>query len=511
MSTSLTRFAECRYSVFISYAGADNETYGNWPIDFATVLNRQLEAALSPYRERLSKLPATHAFQVSSIVRGSLEKELRDRIAESFAMVIVVGEGYASSQWCLDELGYFRERFGDEGIDRRLFVVALDEAVMRRVVGRPQWLQSLRPDQSWQPFYGSGIDKPWVPVLRDDGKVPGTDFLRCLKPIREALVASIVDDLERPHEQPATPLLIGACAEELDAAVTAFAEDVRRRGGTASVLGRHHQHSEAAIKMAQRLVLPFRGTVPQPPTPAGELLVQQAALWRKFHKPQEQIYALDLGLASDGESASDAGLPVELNATVLQRWSPAALLDLLLPAPGACRSGGPPRRAPRARVWIESNATEPKHWKLLKRELEVRWARLLSEHKLEAADFPLFSGGMNLESVDDFPLDDADGLILLWGRRERRTLLSHINRVDDILRTPAPSSVAYLSPPNPHMDSTVPALGWEVLRFTQDPFEPPPRVVAPAPDDEARLTEFLGDVYARARDRFRPSNRHAGA
>ena len=118
---------------------------------------------------------------------------------------------------------------------------------------------------------------------------------------------------------------------------------------------------------------------------------------------------------------------------------------------------------------------------------------------------------MNLESVDDFPLDDADGLILLWGRRERRTLLSHINHVDDMLRTPAPSIVAYLSPPNPHMASTVPALGWEVLRFSPDPLDPPPQVVAPAPDDEGRLTEFLGDVFARASGRFRPPGGHVGA
>ena len=101
MSAPLPRFAECKYSVFISYAGADNETYGHWPIDFATILNRQLEAALSPHRHRLASLPEPHAFQLSGIVRGGLEKELRDRIAESYAMVIVVGEGYADSQWCL--------------------------------------------------------------------------------------------------------------------------------------------------------------------------------------------------------------------------------------------------------------------------------------------------------------------------------------------------------------------------------------------------------------------------
>ncbi len=65
-----------------------------------------------------------------------------------------------------------------------------------------------------------------------------------------------------------------------------------------------------------------------------------------------------------------------------------------------------------------------------------------------------------------------------------------------MLRTPAPSIVAYLSPPNPHMASTVPALGWEVLRFSPDPLDPPPQVVAPAPDDEGRLTDFLGDVFA---------------
>ena len=100
--------------------------------------------------------------------------------------------------------------------------------------------------------------------------------------------------------------------------------------------------------------------------------------------------ALDLGLVTDSEPAAAAGPPAQLDATALRRWSPAALLDLLFPPADAPRAGRVPRRAPRARVWIESNATEPKHWKLLKRQLDLRWVRLLHERRLAADDFPLF-------------------------------------------------------------------------------------------------------------------------
>ncbi len=155
--------------------------------------------------------------------------------------------------------------------------------------------------------------------------------------------------------------------------MAAFADDVRRRGGTATVLGRHHQHAEAAIKRAERLVLPLRGVPPPPMTPEGAFLTSQAALWRRFHKPADQLHALDLGLVTDSEPAAAAGPPAQLDGAALRRWSPAALLDLLFPPADAPRAGRAPRRAPRARVWIESNATEPKHGKLLKRELDLRW------------------------------------------------------------------------------------------------------------------------------------------
>jgi hypothetical protein len=509
------RFAECEYSVFVSYSGADNVRYGAWAQDFSQELRVQLEAALAPHRKHLHRplLPEPHAFEINGIVQGELSKELRRRMAASFAVVIVVGEGYLASEWCLKELDYLRQLFGADVIARRLFVIALGQEPMTQITLLPQWRAVFAPDQSCNPFFTNEIGRPHIPVLRPDCKAPSATFLQHFAPIREKLVQSIVDDLSESLQAPSSELLIGACVEELDEAVQGFVENLRARGRRVERLNRR-QDMGAWIKQTQCLILPFNQAQPLLPSTPGGHLAAQSTLWRGFHKPANQLFALDLSQVSGPQA--DAPHQAFLGAWAVNKLNPAALLDLLCPPappPGVAGavSCGANQSRPRARVWIESNKAEPVHWKLLERQLESRWGELLKQHDVNIADFPLFSRGMNIESVHEFPLDDADGLILLWGQRERRTLLSHINHVDEILRTPAPSIVAYLSPPNPHMDDTLPAMGWEVLRFNQPACPPPPQeAFVPEFEDESRLNEFLHDVFKRARRR-QPEVRLVGA
>ena len=45
-------------------------------------------------------------------------------LEKSFALVIVVDENCASSDWCLQALRYFDEAFGNAGLDARLYIRA---------------------------------------------------------------------------------------------------------------------------------------------------------------------------------------------------------------------------------------------------------------------------------------------------------------------------------------------------------------------------------------------------
>ena len=132
---TLKRFADCEHSVFVSYAHADNEITGNWIGDFATRLNRELAAELSSAPGLTRPIPSIHLSELNGPVSGELSEQLAARVAASFAMVIVVGELYTQSAWCLKELQSFVDTFGPEGLDARLYVIALSEPAIGALRG----------------------------------------------------------------------------------------------------------------------------------------------------------------------------------------------------------------------------------------------------------------------------------------------------------------------------------------------------------------------------------------
>lgn len=140
---------DCKFSAFISYAHADDAAWFHWVTQFRDELERGLSALL-----RGVKLPRTHLSGENGPVSGVLGEELEQRIAESFAMVIVVHDNYAQSEWCLRELVYFHQLFGDEGLRERLYIVAMGESAMLAVSGGGVW-QNLLPggQQLWIPFF----------------------------------------------------------------------------------------------------------------------------------------------------------------------------------------------------------------------------------------------------------------------------------------------------------------------------------------------------------------------
>lgn len=513
--TTLPRFAESAHSVFVSYCGGDTATYGNWPVDFAQQLRGLIAAALAPHRAKLNKpqLPDPHAFELGGIAGGALSTELKARIAESFAMVVVVGEAYVASQWCLAELQYFHQCFGDTGIAKRFYIVVLDAKAMDALRAKPLWLRHVPADQAEVRFYIDAIGTPFVPVLRSAGDAAHNNFLRCVGPLRERLVGSIVGDLDQPSEPPAVQVLVGVCVEELDAEARRFAEAVRSRGSSAAVLGRR-QDMAARIKRAEWLVLPFNRAAPLPSLEAGGHLAAQVALWQRFGKPADRIVGLDLSHISAavddaGEGATEPASAEYLHYIDYWPWPkqpPQELLATLFPPPLTPGANNVAAGRGRARVLIESNQIELVQWRYLTRVLTERWNLLLDRQALDRQLFPLFTRGFEVDRLSDCALDDADGLILLWGHRTEPTLRSYIDDVEDNLHSPAPVFVAYLCPPNLKTVKAIPAVDWEVLRFNKQPDDPlPPTQVTPEPADEDRLSVFLQDVLERAKARLMPS------
>jgi hypothetical protein len=173
--------------------------------------------------------------------------------------------------------------------------------------------------------------------------------------------------------------------------------------------------------------------------------------------------------------------------------APAAPPAPAAPAPAAAPGG--------VRLYIESNAQERTLWRSLEAQLLDKWehiARAVEPERTPPLD--LRARGLPIDAIKDHPrLDDADGIVLLWGRKTADSLIAQINRVEEKMpagRDAAPGIVAYLMPPQQSAEP-VPAWGWDVLRF--DAADEDNIDVVDAERDE--LERFLRRVLARRRRR----------
>jgi hypothetical protein len=168
------------------------------------------------------------------------------------------------------------------------------------------------------------------------------------------------------------------------------------------------------------------------------------------------------------------------------------------PTPAVGAGVGAAAALPRdVRLYIESNRHELDLWQSLGEQMRRRWDKLTAAVPGEQqATLQLRARGLPVEQIDAYPsLDDADGVVLLWGRKSADALVAQINKVENKLspgRDAAPGVVAYLMPPQEAGES-IPAWGWQVLRFRAEPREHIDVV-----DEEADVLEgFLRRVLER--------------
>ncbi len=551
--TALVRFSQADHTVFISYAHADNELCGNWVEDFANELKQQLTAALARDLGRQSELKSreitVHLSGQNGPCSGDLLNALRTRVASSFVMVIVVHDSYLDSEWCLKELELFHAAFGAEGLDQRLYILALSAQSIQRLEASSGWNTVFKGrSQVWKSFFQTDVRGRYIPVLRPDGRAASIEFEEGFEPIRRELVTKIRRDLtahparvaaptlhwpqpprvaeaadtcatprtepdgdpQPPADAPAAattaaPVLFGVCRPELSEAVEALAQQIEAAGQPVVVLQAQALRSRfAEFDNAQALVLPFNDGQPLDDdlSAGGHLAIQKRA-WLKRGRPAIALITLNLSHipAPQVADAENQAVIEELKhgafdaATLLTRWAPAAPLEPPTPAQDDTV----------IRLYIESNRLERREWKLLGRRIQDRWRELLVRQKIDS-QLRLRPLGLPVDELDgSVSLDTADGFILLWGQKDKRSLLSQINKVERQTRDYVPGIVAFLSPPQPRPAEAVPALGWEVLRF-ESAKEP----IWVDEEDRDDLRDFLSEVLER-HSRRRASEPHRPA
>ena len=218
--------------------------------------------------------------------------------------------------------------------------------------------------------------------------------------------------------------------------------------------------------------------------------------WIKKGRPEAGLHWLDLRPAPGPRQAWQGGAAyvASLGVTVTRVES---LLERLLPQAPARLVVQSVQSVQSVRIYIESNHHERTLWEPLGEQIRLKWDALCQQ--LAPGRVPAMSlraRGLPVDQIDGFPsLDDADGVVLLWGRKTSEALVAQINKVENKLapgRDAAPGIVAYLMPPQASSEP-MPAWGWRVLRF--DASDEQHIDVVAAERDELRA--FLQKVYDR--------------
>ena len=522
---------DCKYSAFISYAHADDVAWFDWVSHFRYELDRGLSALLRGLR-----LPPSHLSSENGPVGGLLSEKLRQAVEDSFAMIIVVHDSYAQSEWCLRELEYFKSLFGEQGLRARLYVVALSESAILGVSGGTAWQQLLPGgEQVWMPFFdpadrnrpidiymGPGLVAPAFrePFVRLRGdlaeklKVTSSAPAPVVARTQAAPTASAQSAQSAAYAASAAPaaaVLFGFVAPPCELAARAALLTLSAAGQAASMLLQDAVFNDFAdFDSANQLVLAFDNTpLLMGSIAAGGHLQLQLEAWLRRGRPADRVHWLDLSpprAATDPvpDPASDPANPqlrpgaaayvASLGVQALDVQALTQRLHMLrtTQAPAAHAAA-----APGVRIYIESNHNEPDLWQPLGDQLREKWDAICNQLSSGGATpLRLRTRGLPLEQIDQFPdLDDADGVILLWGQKTSDALVAQINKVENKLapgRDAPPGIVAYLMPPQQSSDP-IPAWGWKVLRF--DATDAENIDVLEAERDE--LSRFLRQVFER--------------
>jgi len=502
----LVRFSDCKSSVFISYAHADDRLNNAWITKFASALSQDLEAALSRHAKG-RPVPGIYQSQFTGPVGGNLGPELQQQVDRAFAMIIVVDEFYATSDWCLQELLYFKQAFGDEGLDKRLYIIALREEPIRAVTAKPEWQQVFGSrSQVWKSFVDpEDLKKGPVPVQSDDAKSLSNAFFERYQALRESLVERIEADLSvpPPPPPPAPRWVVGACRPELVERVERLVDELAEQEPRIKLLKPedllHGKELQALLQGADALILPFNRGQPMYDALDGGHVAQLVGLWKKIGKRDDPLL-LDLSDIAAPEEAEPQHLAY-LEGCGLPRLNPEQLLDRLCPKPVNAPADAPRRPIVPVRIYIEDHPEEAAdEWKKLGAQIRDRWKKLLQDAPVDQ-QLVLKPLALNMAAIDDCDIDRADGVVLMWGHKDRRALYSQIDCVEDRLADAYPTMVARLSPPQPPADKRLSGEKWQVLRFCARN-EPPPAALEPVADDNAALDGFVREVLDKTLTRL---------
>ena len=540
---ALPRYSECEYSLFVSYAQDDDEGNNGW-----------VRALKDAFWKRLQQLPREvprlnlHLSGINGPVAGRLGTELEKRVRQSFGMVIVVGPRYVDSGWCERELELFQAVYGSEGFGKRLFIVAMTDRAYKDASGKQVWKNLVPQDQTWRGFYREDAPQKPMDPRRDQDDTFTVPFWREVTLLADNLIAEITADFARTDAgvsviasggAPAVPgvngaaatpriapaidrgtrdagaarrpvrVLIGAATGDLSQAVTALAEKLRDGSDfevstlTPERVSQWEREGELAPLLAEAdvLIAPFSGAQPlHPAARAGGHLAIQQLEWSRAGKLGPLLWFRPLPETDEtGTRAS------EKHRAFINELSPVYASDEALETALLGRRRDPAN----VLIYIEKNPAERRLWKVLGERIGELWEELQRTEGGEPLGLRLRPRSLDIDKLGrGEPVDDADGVVLLFGNKHPKSLREQINRVEDAIQIGGrpsvvfPGFIAVLVPPHRADDDDLAEHGWDYYRFRAITDPPPPQIRELRTEDTEDVKMFLREIRERCRQRI---------
>lgn len=507
--------AECEYSLFISYAFADDRSEDGWIRSLKNAIFQRIDGGLATNvpRKRIH-------FSGDDIPGGgTLGSQLEDRLQRSFAMLLVVGKQYTESAWCEQELALFRKWFA-KGQDARLYIAVMGEGHLLRAQQGSTWKQIVAPDQLWTKMYrDQSRDRPlehrladgaegFPPAFRDAAYAIADKLIKAIEAdwkesaaSSSAVMTTVEDALKTPLMPTASPSRV------LRVAIGPFTESFDEREGRQPLALLHQTLQQAkvevyfvdrsqlmkydpssgrplraALEPADVLIVPVLDENPlRPDLPGGHTTIL-ADEWAALRKPQSSL----VWYRPPPSEVAPEDKPDPKHVETFKRLapvcpSPQAVVSLLF---GVGFSEV-------IRVYIEKHPVIPIYG--LSDAIEQAWVEL---HRKAGSKPPrLKCVPLLLDQIDQVPKDVA--AVVLLDSNGHTPLRSLLDRESEVEKSFPKSSSAYpglvamlLRPPPP---SARPYHEWGDVTFHVVDSEPPELKLDA--QSAVWLTEFLSRMW----------------
>lgn len=205
-------YKDCSYSLYISYAHDDDLAEFGWVQSLRNAITQRLDR-LDNYIPKL----ALHLRQDDGPSCGTLGSQSQDRVAKSFGMLLVIGKKYVSSERCEKELKFFRESFGEAGMESRLYIAVMSEDAVMKAQQGEQWKKLMPADLIWVPMFNEIDHNRPLPHTKNDGSTgfPTLFFNRASK-----IADKLIEEIEKDYAQSKQMLPVPDAPNPTDTGVT---------------------------------------------------------------------------------------------------------------------------------------------------------------------------------------------------------------------------------------------------------------------------------------------------